>query len=227
MTHRFYPEILQAKHIVEDGGIGEIVAIRDCILEHFGFLNCPLWYLQREWAGGGAALSSGIHLVDRVMWFMGELPACVFGSASNPFFGRDVEDAAQIALGFPSGRSAQITCGFMSQPHPLVCDLQVIGTAGSVIVHTWQGYEYHSSAKTEVRAIYTSEPHIQKVLVGLHGEVEEFCGAIRDGREPRPSAEESTRALRVVEAFYRAAKTGTVQPVEYKSNAHVVMLRER
>jgi UDP-N-acetyl-2-amino-2-deoxyglucuronate dehydrogenase len=217
MTHRFYPEVLEARRIVQDGGIGEIVMIRDCILEHFGFLNSPPWYLQKNVAGGGTALTSGIHLIDRVLWFLEELPSWVAGSVSNRFFGQDVEDGAQISLGFASGRSAQITCGFLSQPHPLVCDLEVIGTGGSVIVHTWRGYEYHSPQKTESREVYTSQPHAEKVLVGLRAEAIELCDAIRSARQPRPSAEESTQALRVITAFYDAARTGATQPMEFRT----------
>ena len=53
------------------GAIGEIVACTDCALEHLGFLDLPPWYLQKQFAGGGAALTSGIHLVDRLRWFTG------------------------------------------------------------------------------------------------------------------------------------------------------------
>src|SRR5580704_7856399 len=166
MTHRFYPEILEAKRIVEDGGIGEILMIRDCILEHFGFINSPRWYLQPELAGGGTVLSSGVHLVDRVLWFLGEMPSSISGFASHRLFNRQVEDSAQLTLGFKSGRSAQITFGLLPEPHPLVCDLELIGTRGSIVVHTWSGYELRSGAGTRQHAVYTSETHREKVLAG-------------------------------------------------------------
>ena len=67
--------------------IGEIVMIRDSILENFGFLNSPAWYLKRECAGAGTVLSSGIHLVDRVIWFANERPISVAGFTGNAFWG--------------------------------------------------------------------------------------------------------------------------------------------
>ena len=214
MTHRFYPEILEAKRIVEDGGIGEILMARDCILEHFGFINSPRWYLQPELAGGGTVLSSGVHLVDRVLWFLGEMPASVSGFANYRLFNRQVEDSAQLTLGFKTGRSAQITFGLLPEPHPLVCDLELIGTRGSIVVHTWSGYEVRSGAGTRQHAVYTSETHREKVLVGVSGEVRELRAAIAEGRRPRPSTEESARPIQVIEAFYRAAKTGTIQKLD-------------
>ena len=216
MTHRFYPEIQEAKRILEDGGIGEIVMVRDSILEHFGFLNSPDWCLQPEVAGGGTVLSSGIHLVDRVAWFLKELPNSVSGYAQNSFLERGVEDAAQMSLGFPSGRCAQILFGFLREPHPLVCDLELIGTRGSVVVHTWKGYELRCGERSEYHETYGAESHAQKVLNGICKEVEEFCAAIQEGRNPSPSVEESTQALRITTAFYRACETGTIQHPEYR-----------
>jgi predicted dehydrogenase len=213
MTHRFYPEVREAKQRLDDGAIGTIVACNDCALEHLGFLSLPPWYMQKRFAGGGTVLTSGIHLVDRVRWFMGDEVCQVAGAAGNPYFGADVEDAGQMFLRFRNGVSAQITMAFMREPHPLVCDLQLIGTRGSITVHTWRGYELWNERGQEERIFYKEEPHRDKVLAGVAGEVAEFCGAIAEERVPWPSARESTAALEVVMAYYRAAASGEPVPL--------------
>ena len=195
--------------MVQDGEIGDIVMVRDCIFEHFGFLNSPSWYLNPQLAGAGTVLSSGVHLVDRVLWFLGEFPNAVSGYMQKRFLNACVEDAAQMSLGFPSGRSAQISFGLPAEPQLLVCDLELIGTRGSLIVNTWRGFELRRNGTSTYHAGYTSETHQEKVLRGLMGEVEEFCAAIQEDRDPRPSVEESTRAFRVVMAFYRTASSTT------------------
>jgi predicted dehydrogenase len=208
MTHRFYPELREAKKLIDDGEIGSIVACNDCVLENLGFLNLPPWYLQREYAGGGVALTSGIHLIDRLRWFTGDEVKAVAGVAGNPHFDADVEDAGQMFLRFRGGISATVTMAFMRVPHPLVCDLHVFGTRGSITVHTWQGYEVWSESGRRERVIYTNEEHRHKVQVGIAGEIGEFCASIAEGRAPWPSAEESSRALEVIMAYYRAASSG-------------------
>jgi predicted dehydrogenase len=210
MTHRFYPEVLAARRLVDEGAIGEIVLFRDCVLEHFGFIDAPRWYLDPAIAGGGTLLTSGIHLIDRVIWFAGEMPVSVIASGGNRFLHQAVEDAAQIFLSFPSGRSAQLSLGLLAEPHPLVCDLELIGTRGSILVHTWRGYELRTARGTERHDVYSDERHTDKVLVGVRGEVDEFCSAVQEGRQPRPGVEESTRALRVVHAAYRSMTSGSV-----------------
>jgi predicted dehydrogenase len=149
-----------------------------------------------------------------VLWFLGEMPVSVSGFTNNRFLNQQVEDSAQMTLGFSGGRSAQITFGLLPEPHPLICDLELIGTRGSIVVHTWSGYEVQSGAGTQQHAIYTSETHREKVLVGVSGEVRELCAAIAEGRRPRPSTEECTKPIQVIEAFYHAAGAGT--------NAHPV-----
>ena len=208
MTHRFYPEIREAKNLVEDGAIGDIVACTDCALEHLGFLDLPPWYLQKKFAGGGTALTSGIHLVDRLRWFTGDEVKTVTGSSANAYFGADVEDAAQMFLQFRRGVSAQISLAFMPDPHPLVCDLQLLGTRGSITVHTWRGYDLWNAAGHLEKIIYTGEPHATKVQVGISGEIAEFVASMVEGRAPRPSAEDSTRSLSVIMAYYQSAQTG-------------------
>jgi len=208
MTHRFYPELRGAKKRLDAGDIGAVVACNDCVLEHLGFLSLPPWYLEKRFAGGGTVLTSGIHLVDRVRWFVGDEVATVTGTAGNPYFCADVEDAGQMFLRFRGGISAQLTMAFMRESHPLVCDLQLIGTRGSITVHTWRGYDLWNGQGRQERIFYTDEPHREKVLVGVAGEIAEFCRAIAEERTPWPSVEESTAALAIVMAYYRSAANG-------------------
>ena len=208
MTHRFYPELREAKKLIDGGAIGSIVACNDCALEHLGFLNVPEWYMKKKLSGGGPALTSGIHLVDRLRWFTGDEVIMVTGSAANPYFGADVEDVGQMLLRFRGGISAQVTVAFMREPHPLVCDLQVIGTRGSLLVHTWQGYDMWNQDGHQKKVFYTDEAHPTKVQVGVEGEISEFCASIAEARAPWPSAEDNIRSLRVVLAYYQAAEKG-------------------
>ncbi|MFM8984967.1 MAG: Gfo/Idh/MocA family protein [Planctomycetia bacterium] len=209
MTHRFYPEVRAVKERLDQGEFGEVVMLRDCILESLGFLGGPAWYRDPAAAGGGTVLSSGIHLVDRVLWFAGRRPRAVAGCTSNALLGGPLEDAAQMTLDFGPACSAQLTFGWLAEPHPLVCDLEIIGTRGSAVIHTWQGYELRTAAGTSTHAVHGDQPHADKVVEGLRGEIGEFSTALREGRPPWPPVEESSLALEVVEAFYRAARSRT------------------
>jgi UDP-N-acetylglucosamine 3-dehydrogenase len=216
MTHRFYPEVREAKQRVEEGAIGDVLMCRDTVLEGGGEQSLPSWYLDKTMAGGGVAMSNGIHLIDRLRWFSGQEVRQVAGSKDNRYFGKAVEDAAQMFLWFDKGVTASATMAFVRGPHPLVCDLEVVGTKGSIVVHTWQGYTLHGHLGSKNHAIYQSEPHGYKVQIGLERELKEFAAAIREGRKPSPSPEDSLKALEVVEAFYAAAHTNSVVALPYQ-----------
>jgi predicted dehydrogenase len=214
MTHRFYPEFREAKRLVDDGAIGEVLMCSDTIIEPVGGTGFPRWYLDKTIAGGGVAISDGIHLVDRVRWFAGREAHRVTGCVGNHYFGSAVEDSAQMHLWFGDGVAAQLTMAFMSADHPLVCELRVVGTKGSILVRTWQGYTLHDPCGTNTTTIYKGESHAHKVQVGLQAEIAEFCSAIREGRAASPSPEDSLKALEIVQAFYVAAAKGTIVTLE-------------
>jgi UDP-N-acetylglucosamine 3-dehydrogenase len=210
MTHRFYPEMREAKHLVDEGAIGEVLMCSDTIIEPLGSQVLPGWYMDKAMAGGGVAMSDGIHLIDRLRWFTGLEARRVMGSVGNKYFASPVEDTAHMFLWFDHDITAHLTMAFMKATHPLVCSLQLVGTKGSIIVHTWQGYTLHGLQGTEHKVVYQNEPHAYKVQVGLEAEISEFANAIMENRSAVPTPEDSLKALEIVAAFYIAADTGAI-----------------
>jgi myo-inositol 2-dehydrogenase / D-chiro-inositol 1-dehydrogenase len=210
MTHRFYPEMREAKHLVDDGAIGEVLMCNDTIIEPLGSQALPGWYMDKAMAGGGVAMSDGIHLIDRLRWFTGLEARRVMGSVGNKYFASPVEDTAHMFLWLDGDVTAHLTMAFMKATHPLVCSLQLVGTKGSMVVHTWQGYTLHGPLGTEHRVLYQNESHAYKVQVGLEAEISEFASAITENRSAVPGPEDSLKALEIVTAFYTAAETGAI-----------------
>jgi predicted dehydrogenase len=210
MTHRFYPEMREAKHLVDDGAIGDVLMCNDTIIEPLGSQALPGWYMDKAMAGGGVAMSDGIHLIDRLRWFTGLEARRLMGSVGNKYFASPVEDTAHMFLWFDHDVTAQLTMAFMKAAHPLVCSLHLVGTKGSIVVHTWQGYTLHGPQGTEHKMVYQNESHAYKVQVGLEAEISEFASAIRESRPAAPTPEDSLKALEIVASFYTAAETGAI-----------------
>jgi myo-inositol 2-dehydrogenase / D-chiro-inositol 1-dehydrogenase len=210
MTHRFYPEMRQAKHLVDDGAIGDVLMCNDTIIEPLGSQALSGWYMDKAMAGGGVAMSDGIHLIDRLRWFTGLEARRVMGSVGNKYFASSVEDTAHMFLWFDHDVTAHLTMAFMKAAHPLVCTLHLVGTKGSIVVHTWQGDTLHGPQGTEHKMVYQNESHAYKVQVGLEAEISEFASAIRESRPGVPTPEDSLKALEIVASFYTAAETGAI-----------------
>ena len=83
MTHRFMPPVVEARELIADGLIGNVLAVDDLLLENVGlFGSLPSWMFQQAQAGGGVGLTSGVHLLDHVSWLTGQrlsLESACFG----------------------------------------------------------------------------------------------------------------------------------------------------
>jgi predicted dehydrogenase len=74
LVYRFMPAIAKAKAIVESGLLGEIISFRGELL-HSSYLNPERkmnWRLIKEQSGGGAIVDLGVHVVDSLMFILGE-----------------------------------------------------------------------------------------------------------------------------------------------------------
>lgn len=74
LVYRFMPAIAKAKAIVESGFLGEIISFRGELL-HSSYLNPERemnWRLRKEQSGGGAIVDLGIHVVDTLMFVLGD-----------------------------------------------------------------------------------------------------------------------------------------------------------
>lgn len=96
-NHRFHPGILKAKKIVDKGEIGNLIFIR-ARYGHGGRLKMEKeWRLKKEISGGGELLDQGVHIVDLVRFFVGEIEE-VFGFVGTKFWKTKVEDNAFVLM---------------------------------------------------------------------------------------------------------------------------------
>jgi predicted dehydrogenase len=97
---RHSPDIRQARRLVGDGALGELVAVSGmCLVDKPDAYFAPAW--RRE-PGGGPILINLIHEIDCLRFICGEIRA-VRAFASNRVRGFDVEDTASMTLEFESG----------------------------------------------------------------------------------------------------------------------------
>src|SRR5579862_665459 len=72
MTHRFFPPLIEGRALIQSGRLGEIFAVREHVIERVVPERCPAWMFDQKRAGGGVALTDGIHSLDRIAWVSGQ-----------------------------------------------------------------------------------------------------------------------------------------------------------
>ena len=73
-NHRYHDSVEEAARIVASGELGKIVSMRGLYgKSRLITFDQSDWRTKREVAGGGVLLDQGIHLVDLMTWFSGDL----------------------------------------------------------------------------------------------------------------------------------------------------------
>jgi predicted dehydrogenase len=96
-NHRFHPAVQQARALMRNGGVGELMMLR----ARYGHGGRPGY--EREWradpvrSGGGELLDQGVHLLDLARWFAGDLQVRA-AHLPSLFWNAPVEDNAFLLL---------------------------------------------------------------------------------------------------------------------------------
>ena len=207
-THRFHPELIEARRIVASGELGEPIFAQDVFAfgEHGPW---PDWYYDRAVSGGGELMHDAVHLVDRLAWLVGSPIVEVYGRTTSGARGiPGVEDGGVAVLGFGGGAIGSLSV--YEATHPLRSDapsvpmpgrleLEIHGTRGSLRYRTWHELivDIAGSASRTVRDLPRDE---------MAREIGEFLAAVGEGRAPSVGADEGRRGVAVVQAIYASER---------------------
>jgi predicted dehydrogenase len=209
MTHRFLQPLVDARRLIADGAIGDILAVDDVVVEDFGlFGSPPRWMFQRDMAGGGVGLTSGIHLMDHVAWLAGQSLTLESARLMHSQNLGDVEDTASFSLRLENGAPVHILICTRANGSGLEGLVNVYGSRGTLRVGPWSGWRLETNERVEERTYFRAEmPVPQRALAGMTGAMREFISAVRDRRQPDPPPQASLVSQRLIEEAYRTYQT--------------------
>ncbi|GAH31932.1 unnamed protein product, partial [marine sediment metagenome] len=102
---RFMPAFMKAKQMLDEGIIGDHVYAQSHIARKWNTPNRRSWHLDKK-RGGGMLATVGIHYIDLLTWIIGDEVKAVKASMSNPFLGKETDDAALLFLTYKNGKNA-------------------------------------------------------------------------------------------------------------------------
>jgi predicted dehydrogenase len=214
-NHRFHPAIWRAKEICDAGGIGSLFSIR----ARYGHGARPgmetEWRSSRDLCGGGELLDQGVHVIDLVRWFGGEVTEA-FGKAETRFWPIEVEDNAWALLTTDRGVTAQFHVSWTNWRN--VFSFEAFGTKGYVKIEGLGGSYGPETLETGIRKPEGGRPDIEVLEfpaedVSWKREWGEFKSAVREGRDPVGSGLDGLRANEVIEALLRSSREKRTVPV--------------
>ena len=136
-NHRFHPAVAKARSLVASGEYGSVMHIRG----RYGHGGRPgyekEWRAQRESSGGGELLDQGVHLIDLVRVFSGDV-SLAFAELRTSYWHTDVEDNAFVALRAADGAFAWLHASWTEWKNRFAfevmlerAEVEIVGLGGS------------------------------------------------------------------------------------------------
>jgi predicted dehydrogenase len=204
---RYITAVVQAKKAVDQGEIGEIVAIKGT---NRGTIPSG-WFLDPKLSGGGALFDHTVHVMDLMNWFLsGSRVKEVYAYAATLFNeGVEVDDAGMIHVKFDNGVFGVIDTSW-SRPKsfPTWGDvtMEIIGTNGVISVDSF-------AQKNELYADDTGKGTYMFWGDGMDEHlVKSFVDSVLNGVPVPISGVDGLRSAEVALAGYQSVKLG--QPVQ-------------
>ncbi|WP_406047028.1 Gfo/Idh/MocA family protein [Kribbella sp. NBC_00889] len=202
---------------VADGRLGRITTG----IAESAFWRSQEYYDSGGWRGtvaldgGGALMNQGIHVVDLLLWMLGD-PVEVQAYSDRLAHDRiEVEDTVAATVRFRSGAIGSIVATTSAYPGRPV-RLSVYGDRGSAVIENddlivFDAADAESTAETQ--SVADGQPAggasvTQSVADAHRDQYLDFIEAVRDGRPPSIGTRDARRALEVVLGIYESARTG-------------------
>ena len=206
-NERFDPQYQEIKRLVAEGALGAVFAAR---ADHNQNVRLPEahWLRSATRSGGGALIGSGIHRVDLLRWFLGDVQEVY--SVQRVLEGRlEGEALALTTLRFRNGALATLSTNWAVRRSPWYELMWLYGTEGSL--HNVGGLHLDSERHAACADGFVQWP--LPVRDSFTEEIRHFLDCAGQGRPPLVGGEEGMAALAVCLAAYRSAASGRPEPV--------------
>lgn len=221
LNRRFHPGMDAFKKASTEGRFGTLASASAYIkwYRDQAYYDSAGW--RGTWAldGGGALMNQSIHTVDALLYLAGPVKRVTANTALLAHERIEVEDHCVALLEFENGARGVIeasTCTWSKDGHP--ARVQLSGTEGSVFLadEAFESWDFQNE-QPEDEEIRSSLMKGQEAGLGANDpsaintyqhqrNFEEVVTAIHEGREPTTSANESRKAVELIQAIYESAK---------------------
>jgi len=208
-SFRYIAAWQKVRELLQAGAVGEI---------HTMTGSMSLGPMSEGWiaspdTGGGPLLYVGSHLVDQILWYLGDDPVEVYAHIRYRADTR-ADETTTFQIRFARGTVVQ---GTVSQAGTrFVNNLDIYGRQGYISLRGG-GFNYTVEVMSNALPAYSQPtsihlPQIEDLRILMHlPQLAEFAQAIQERRQPSCTVTDGRRVLKVLDAFVRSDRAG--QPV--------------
>ncbi len=216
---RTYQDSQKIKNALDQGLLGKMV-LGDAYLKYYrsqAYYQSANWRGTWELDGGGALMNQGIHGIDLLLWFMGDVEM-VYAKAGALVRNIAVEDTAIALLQYKNGAYGVIQGATSVNPGEAT-RLELNGKYGTII---FEESKITRWAVTQEEDGLANDQEIQPEKIdhsaisdpkdiGLFGHIrhiEDLIQAIETDGEPMVTGESARKSVELILAIYESARQG-------------------
>ncbi|MBW8349227.1 Gfo/Idh/MocA family oxidoreductase [Bacillus sp. IITD106] len=132
---RFMPIMQRIKKLIDDGKLGKLL-LGVCSIR---INRSPEYYSLAPWRGkwesdGGMLINQGIHVIDLLQWFLGEVETVYGETIQHLSQLKDTEDVAVGVISFRNQAKGIVEANIVTQPNNLGYSLSIFGEKGTICI---------------------------------------------------------------------------------------------
>ena len=193
---RFYPAVVRAKEIIENGEIGEVAVAQINAFEYVDLEpdDPRHWFIEKGKSGGGPMIDFGCHRLEVLRNLFGRVER-IESLVSNKRLEREVEDTTIASLQFENGTCATVTVTHAArEPQDT---LHIYGMKGSIHVPVLNEGQMSVNVGGELRN--ETLPPAANFHTPL---ISDFADAVILGRAPQITGEDGREVQSMIEKIY-------------------------
>jgi len=212
---RFDPIAVKVKEALDQGIFGKVL-MASVYMKYYrstDYYQSAGWRATWDYDGGGCLMNQGVHGIDLLCWFMGNVKK-VNAITRTVLHNIEVEDAAVAAVEFENGAVGVIegsTCVIPAQSRRFEIHCEngsMIFDETGIIKWYLNGEEHHfEGMEAHDAGIVNDDP--LKNLSNKHGAlVDELVECIENDTEPSIGPREARKAVDTILAIYQSSREG-------------------
>lgn len=208
---RFSQTSKKVKEALADNKLGKLL---ECGV-HMKFFRSEEYYNSSDWRGtwamdgGGALMNQGIHGIDLMLYYMGDVKS-VFAYCKTLRHNIEVEDTAVAAVEFKNGAVGVIEATTSVLPgYPR--QIELCGSEGSIVLEEdsilkWDIQSQDEKTGKAENSSFADPTNIS--FIGHKAQIENLINHLEKGEELLIDANEGRRSVELICAIYESSEKG-------------------
>ncbi len=211
--NRFNAGVIKAHELISAGLVGKLYYAQSASLWWRGDNYYKLhWRGTWESEGGGCTLNHGIHHLDLLLWFMGNVKSVIAVADNQAHKNSEAEDISVGIVKFENGAIGNIVNSLLH--HGEGQTLQIDGENASVslplhiTVSAQRENGFPDDDKKKIQSLQDFCDAIKTEYTGHTAQIKDVLDAITEKRKPLVTGEDGRRVIELIMAMYQSAFTG-------------------